>query len=55
MQALGLTDYPIVIKKPMDLGTIAKRLDGGQYSSLPAFSDDINQVWVNAFIYNQVR
>ena len=40
-QALGLTDYLMIIKKPMDLGTIAKRLDSGHYASLNAVADDL--------------
>jgi hypothetical protein len=30
-RALGLTDYPIIIKNPMDLGTVKKKLMTGKY------------------------
>lgn len=29
--ALKLMDYPTIIKRPMDLGTVRKKLEGGQY------------------------
>ncbi len=28
-KGLGLTDYPKIIKKPMDLGTIKKKIESG--------------------------
>ena len=28
-QAMGLTNYPIIIKKPMDLFTLRKNLESG--------------------------
>lgn len=28
---LGLADYPRIIKRPMDLGTVRKKLEGGKY------------------------
>ena len=37
-KTLGLTNYPIVIKKPMDLGTVSKNLDNGKYASVAAAS-----------------
>jgi len=33
-KAFGLMDYPKIIKRPMDLGTVQKRLDAGTYASL---------------------
>ena len=51
-EALGLTDYPIVIKKPMDLGTIGKNLESGRYASAAAVASDVDQVWTNAMTYN---
>jgi hypothetical protein len=52
-KALGLKDYPAIIKRPMDLGTIMKRLETGQYDSVLSVASDIDQVWANAMAYNQ--
>ena len=37
-KALGIPDYPTIIKRPMDLGTVQSQLEGGQYSSVQARS-----------------
>ena len=29
--ALGLPDYPSIVKHPMDLGTVAKKLENNEY------------------------
>lgn len=52
-KALGIKDYPTIIKRPMDLGTIMKRLDAGQYTSVLDMAADIDLVWSNAMTYNQ--
>ena len=49
---LGLPDYFQVIKRPMDLGTIKKRLENGCYHSLEEFEADVNQTFDNAMHYN---
>jgi len=49
----GLMDYPTVIKRPMDLGTIMKRLESGQYATVLDVAADIDLVWSNAMTYNQ--
>ena len=33
-KALGLDDYPHIIKNPIDLGTIGKKLKQGQYPTM---------------------
>ena len=59
---LGLTDYLAVISTPMDLGTIAARLeapapsDGATpagYASAIEVAADLRLVWANAQLYNQ--
>lgn len=53
---LGLPDYPDIIKKPMDLGTIQKKLDrgdNGQYHSLDDFCGDVHLTFDNAILYNE--
>ena len=50
---LGLPDYFEVIKKPMDLGTVHKRLDQGLYHSINDFKNDVNLTFENAMTYNE--
>ncbi len=50
---LGLPDYFDVIKKPMDLGTVQKKLDTGQYHSIDDFNCDIRLTFDNALTYNE--
>jgi len=49
---LGLPDYFEVIKRPMDLGTIKKRLENGSYHELNGFKGDVNLTFDNAMLYN---
>jgi len=49
---LGLHDYFDVIKRPMDLGTIKKRLENGCYHELKGFGGDVNLTFDNAMLYN---
>ena len=41
LDELGLPDYFDIIKKPMDLGTIQKKIDGGSYHNLTDFCNDV--------------
>ena len=49
---LGLPDYFEVIKKPMDLGTIRKKLENGVYHSLEEFEGHVHLTFDNAMTYN---
>jgi E1A/CREB-binding protein len=49
---LGLPDYFEVIKKPMDLGTIRKKLENGCYHSLEEFESHVHITFGNAMMYN---
>ena len=49
----GLTDYPLIIKQPMDLGTVKRKLNEGTYGDKEEFIRDVNLVWFNAQTYNQ--
>jgi hypothetical protein len=51
-QALGLIDYPQIIKTPMDLGTIQKKLESNQYPNILKAADDVRLVWNNCMTYN---
>lgn len=50
---LGLPDYFEIIKKPMDLGTVHKKLDGGAYHAIEDFNSDVNLTFDNAMTYNE--
>lgn len=50
---LGLPDYFEVIKKPMDLGTISKRLENGTIHSLDDFHALVCLTFDNAMQYNE--
>jgi len=56
-KGLGLTDYPKIVKKPMDLNTIKKKIEDGVYNeaSIPIeeCAADIRLVWSNCMLYNQ--
>jgi len=49
---LGLPDYFDVIKEPMDLGLVKKRLIAGDYKSADNVVRDVWLVFSNAILYN---
>ncbi|XP_073136601.1 uncharacterized protein [Henckelia pumila] len=51
-KALGLHDYHVIIKHPMDLGTIKTRLSQNWYKSPREFAEDVRLVFRNAMTYN---
>eukprot|EP00518_Triparma_eleuthera_P023025 CAMPEP_0197561066 /NCGR_PEP_ID=MMETSP1320-20131121/24424_1 /TAXON_ID=91990 /ORGANISM="Bolidomonas sp., Strain RCC2347" /LENGTH=1070 /DNA_ID=CAMNT_0043122669 /DNA_START=36 /DNA_END=3244 /DNA_ORIENTATION=- len=53
--ALGLPDYFDVVKRPMDLGTVKKKVDKGAYPDVQSFEDDVRLVFSNAILYNGER
>ena len=50
--ALNIPDYPMIIKEPMDLGTVEKNLLNGFYKSHQEFASDVRKIWSNSFLYN---
>eukprot|EP01080_Neovahlkampfia_damariscottae_P000199 gene199-4445_t len=50
--ALNIPDYLDIIKTPMDLSTIKKKLLSGKYETIQEFAIDIRLVWQNCFTYN---
>ena len=52
-KALGILDYPSVIKSPMDLSTLKKNLLKGKYQELDAFLADMTLIWTNCRTYNR--
>ncbi|KAK3920232.1 Homeotic protein female sterile [Frankliniella fusca] len=50
---LNLPDYHKIIKKPMDLGTIKKRLENNYYWKGKECIDDFTTMFSNCYIYNK--
>lgn len=50
--ALDLPTYPKIVKKPMDLSTIRKKLDEQQYPTAQKFFDDFKLMIRNCFLFN---
>lgn len=45
-------NYNDVIRKPMDLNTVMRKLRALQYNSKKEFVDDLNLIWSNCLTYN---
>ncbi|RXM94588.1 Retinoic acid receptor RXR-alpha-A [Acipenser ruthenus] len=52
---LGLPDYHKIIKVPMDMGTIKKRLENNYYWSASECMQDFNTMFTNCYIYNKLK
>lgn len=50
---LNLDDYFDIIKKPMDLGTVQKKLEAGSYHAFGEFKADVRLTFDNAMKYNE--
>ncbi|XP_065170794.1 homeotic protein female sterile-like isoform X2 [Atheta coriaria] len=50
---LNLPDYHKIIKQPMDLGTIKKRLENNYYWSGRECIQDFNTMFTNCYVYNK--
>ncbi|KFW96282.1 Bromodomain testis-specific protein [Phalacrocorax carbo] len=51
--ALNLPDYYSIIKKPMDLNTIKKRLEHNYYTKAAECIEDFKTMFLNCYIYNK--
>lgn len=51
-KSLGLDDYPLIIKKPMDLSTVKKNLKNSRYTSSEEVFEDLMLIWDNCRTYN---
>lgn len=49
---LGLTDYPKIIKTPMDLTTLKSNIQQDHYPDLKSALDDLQLIWDNCKLYN---
>ncbi|KAM6942282.1 CREB-binding protein isoform 1-T1 [Lycodopsis pacificus] len=50
---LGIPDYFDIVKNPMDLSTIKRKLDTGQYQEPWQYVDDVWVMFNNAWVYNR--
>ena len=50
--ALGLPDYFEVVKTPMHLELVKKKLENAVYEDLDSFARDVRLVFENAILYN---
>jgi hypothetical protein len=51
-RGLELYDYPQVISKMMDLGTLKRKLERGHYTTAHQVAEDVRLVWFNCMTYN---
>ncbi|KAF9535567.1 Bromodomain-containing protein [Crepidotus variabilis] len=51
-QKLDLPTYPKIVRKPMDLSTIRRKLEGGEYPSSQDFYNDFKLMIRNCFLFN---
>ncbi|KAI8849264.1 Bromodomain-containing protein [Chytridium lagenaria] len=52
-EKLQIPTYPLIVKNPMDLGTISKRLDNGHYSTVAECEADVRLMFGNCRLFNQ--
>jgi Bromodomain len=52
-KGLGLADYPEIVQRPMDLGTIKKKIENDDYATVEDIATDIRLVWTNCMLYNR--
>ncbi|XP_061093733.1 bromodomain testis-specific protein isoform X2 [Conger conger] len=49
---LGLHDYHVIIKQPMDLSTMRKKMDAREYNDVQEFASDFRLMVFNCYKYN---
>jgi hypothetical protein len=52
VENLNLPDYYQIIKKPMDLGTVKKKLENREYATPDEFATDVRLIFSNCYLYN---
>ncbi|KAF6251400.1 Bromodomain-containing protein [Scenedesmus sp. NREL 46B-D3] len=50
--AMGIPDYPDVIKHPMDFKTVREKVRAGAYASMDEWHSDMQLIWDNCRKYN---
>ena len=53
--ALNIPTYPAIVTRPMDLGTIDRKLKEGSYSSIKHFIDDFHLIINNSVAFNGIE
>ncbi|EAY17029.1 Bromodomain containing protein [Trichomonas vaginalis G3] len=48
-------NYLQLIKEPMDLGTVKKRLESGYYKTVSDWRHDMDLIWNNSYTFNKVN
>jgi len=48
-----MKDYPLIVKNPIDLSTICRKLEEGQYDDPWQYVDDMQLMFSNAWLYNK--
>ena len=51
--SLRTQDYPDIIKRPMDLSTIQRKLESNEYQEPWQVCDDVRLMFDNAMLYNK--
>lgn len=51
-KGLGLDDYPLIVKVPMDLSTVKKKVKAGKYQETKDALADVQLIWENCRTYN---
>uniref|UniRef100_A0A8C4WWE3 Bromodomain-containing protein 3 n=1 Tax=Eptatretus burgeri TaxID=7764 RepID=A0A8C4WWE3_EPTBU len=51
-EALGLHDYHDIIKHPMDLSTMKRKMEAREYQDLNEFASDVRLMFSNCYKYN---
>ena len=51
-KSLKLMDYPEIVKEPMNLQRVRKKLNCKRYPRFEDFVKDIRLIWENCFLYN---
>jgi len=52
--ALNIPDYPKVIKTPMDVANVRRKLEEGEYENASQFESDVRLILWNCFKFNPV-
>jgi bromodomain-containing factor 1 len=51
--ALNIPSYHKIVKKPMDMDTVERKLDTYQYEKARDFEEDVRQIFKNCYLFNQ--